>query len=116
VNHGPVDLGDLAHVSGTPLGRTAVCWGKDGSVAVLGRVFADSGWALSTAKAEIRWFNAAGASGGPITYTVTGNFAASKVISERMWFNGSPVTRVTIKISSTVPGRTPYERGERRGS
>jgi hypothetical protein len=39
---GSVDFGDGWHLGGSPGGNAVICWGSDGYVAIIGRLYADS--------------------------------------------------------------------------
>lgn len=113
VNVGKVDFGDHLHLSGTPLGDAVVCWGENGNVAIVGRLFADSStWTL--AKARITVFTAGGSASTPRDYSIQGRWAQSTVISEVLGMHPGPVTRVQIQLYSD--GVLRYTRGERRGA
>ena len=112
VNVGKVDFGDLLHLSGTPLGKAVVCWGENGNVAIVGRVFADSStWTL--AKARITVYSANGSASSPRDYSIQGRYAQSTVISETLGLHPGPVTRVRFQFYAD--GVLGYTRGEHRG-
>jgi hypothetical protein len=98
------DFGDVRQEGDVTIGKApaVVCWAEDGQVAVLGRVFADSGDTVTVATAQVTFFDEDGAALAPSSHSVVGTQAASSPMNHGA--GGGTFTRARIRLYSRVQG------------
>jgi hypothetical protein len=97
-----VDFGDVRNAGDQVIGKApaVVCWATDGQVAVLGRVFADSGDTVTMATAQVTFFDDDGTALAPSSHSVVGNQAASSPMNHGA--GNDTFTRARIRLYSRV--------------
>lgn len=99
-----VDFGDVRNPGDVTIGKApaVVCWADDGQVAVLGRVFADSGNTVTVATAQVTFFDDDGVALAPSSHSVVGTQAASSPMNHGA--AGRTFSRARIRLYSQVEG------------
>lgn len=96
---GQVDFGDNLHLGGVPQGPAVVCWATNGRVALIGRLFVDSGLVVTRVSAKITYFYGNNVSGNyQPTFEIFSNNAGSTLVSEVA--SGRDYNRVRVRLYS----------------
>jgi hypothetical protein len=98
---GRADFGDRHHAGGVPWGNAVVCWARNGSAMVVGRLFADRYQGVTEPKVEITYFNngvegAPGSSAGTHGWSFKGSNADSRFVLSST--GAETVDRVRIRL------------------
>jgi hypothetical protein len=81
INAGHADFGDDPHALGGPGGTAVICWSIDGRVAITGKLYADTVRDPVNVFARVRFYRRGGGTIDVPDVSVTGSFAASKVLN-----------------------------------
>jgi hypothetical protein len=109
MNAGEVDFGDLGHLAGAPLGNAVVCWKTNGSVQVIGRLFADAIGYSVFVTAKLRFTHSSGFSWSTDPFSVSGQHAQNIVVDRGASANSGSINRVDIAFYKGDPAWGPQQ-------
>lgn len=98
---GKVDFGDHNHWFGVPLGDAVACWGNNGRVALVGRVFADSGNVITLTAAKVTFFNN-GVAGTETVHDFWGNNGSNKLVNRLSGAGNFNQVRIRLFSAGTL--------------